>query len=111
MAFTGVLAQATVGDIATAEDWYERLFERGPDVRPMDGLIGWHIGDGNGVQVFSEPDRAGDSTIVLQVDDLDAVGRQVRDAGLTEAEPERATGSRILQMTDPDGNRVVIIGD
>lgn len=110
MTITGVLAQATVADLDIAADWYRRLFDRAPDARPMDGLLEWHLGDGFGVQVWAEPERAGRSTVVLQVDDLDAVARRLRDAGITDVVPQDATSSRILPMEDPDGNRVVLTG-
>ncbi len=54
----GVLAQATVRDFETSTAWHERLFGRPPDAQPMDGLVEWHFGDGRGIQVWCEPDRA-----------------------------------------------------
>ena len=105
-----VFAQATVSDLSVAEQWYGRLFERGPDSRPMDGLIEWHFGAGRGVQVWSEPDRAGRSTVVVQVDDIDRVATRLQGAGLAHDGPQPATSSRVLPMQDPDGNRVVVTG-
>jgi predicted enzyme related to lactoylglutathione lyase len=110
MAINGVLAQATVRDTAAAEEWYTKLFDRGPDRRPMDGLIEWHFGDAAGVQVWAEPERAGRSSLVLQVDDLDAFAARLVDAGLSAAEPRQATSSRVLPIEDPDGNRIVLTG-
>ncbi|WCO67261.1 VOC family protein [Iamia majanohamensis] len=111
MAITGVLAQATVTDLDAAEEWYTAFFDRPPDARPMDGLLEWHLGgDATGVQVWAEPDRAGRSSVVLQVDDLDAHAARLAEAGLTDATPQSATSSRILQVADPDGNRLVLTG-
>ena len=56
MQITGLLAQVAVSDLAEAEEWYGRLFDGGPDARPMDGLVEWHLGDGRGVQVWRDPD-------------------------------------------------------
>lgn len=67
-----VLAHCTVTDLDRAEDWYTRLLNREPDARPMPGLIEWHLGEGFGVQVWSEPDRAGHSSVVLDETALDA---------------------------------------
>jgi hypothetical protein len=39
-----MLAQCTVADLRAAQDWYEQLFERPPDLRPMDDLLEWHFG-------------------------------------------------------------------
>jgi hypothetical protein len=105
-----VLAQATVTDLVTAEKWYSALFGRRPDTRPMDGLIEWHLGDTCGVQVWSEPDRAGHSTVVLGESDLDGLSIRLTEAGIDHSGPEQVTASRILRLQDPDGNRVVITG-
>lgn len=39
-----MLARCTVADLRAAQDWYEQLFERPPDLRPMDDLLEWHFG-------------------------------------------------------------------
>jgi len=106
----GVLAQSTVSELARAEAWYTTLFGRSPDANPMPGLLEWRLGEGFGVQVWSEPDRAGLSTMVLAETDLDSAARRLSLEGITEAQPERATSSRTLELADPDGNRVVLVG-
>ncbi|GAA1033133.1 MULTISPECIES: VOC family protein [Amycolatopsis] len=105
-----VLAQCTVSDLARAEAWYAALFDRGPDARPMPGLLEWHLGDTFGLQVWSEPARAGQSTVVLDETDLDAAAAHATKAGATHDGPQPGGGARILPLTDPDGNRVVFIG-
>ena len=106
----GVLAQSTVSDLPRAEEWYTTLFDRAPDSRPMPGLLEWHLGDGYGVQVWSEPMRAGHSTMVLSETDLDSAARRLSRAGITDDDPRPATSSRTLELADPDGNRVVLVG-
>jgi catechol 2,3-dioxygenase-like lactoylglutathione lyase family enzyme len=110
MTISGVLAQATVNDLARSEDWYTRVLGREPDARPMAGLLEWHWGDNFGVQVWAEPQRAGRSTMVLTDSDLDALVVRLRDAGISTGGAESASSSRILQLADPDGNRVVFAG-
>ncbi|GEK78792.1 VOC family protein [Agrococcus baldri] len=105
-----VLAHCTVTDLDRAEDWYTRLFDRAPDARPMPGLIEWHLGDTFGVQVWSEPERAGHSSVVLDETDLDAAAAHASEAGIDHDGPQAGAGARILQLTDPDGNRIVITG-
>lgn len=105
-----VLAHCTVTDLNRAEYWYTRLFERAPDARPMPGLIEWHLGDTSGVQVWSEPDRAGQSSVVLDETDLDAAAARLTTAGIGHDGPQFGGGARILQLADPDGNRVVVTG-
>jgi predicted enzyme related to lactoylglutathione lyase len=77
----------------------------------MPGLLEWHLGEGYGVQVWEEPERAGRSSLVLSETDLDAAAKRLADAGITNDEPQQATSSRILPLTDPDGNRVVLVGE
>ena len=107
---TRVLAQSTVSDLATGEDWYTRLFDRGPDARPMAGLLEWHLGDSFGVQVFEEAGRAGHSSTVLDESDLDALATRLTEAGIEHDGVQQVTSSRALMLTDPDGNRVVFTG-
>ena len=110
MTITRVLAQSTVSDLAMAEAWYTRVFGREPDVRPMPGLLEWHLGETFGVQVWSESDRAGHSSMVLDVSDVDAMSARLNEVGIANDGPQTATTSRIVALTDPDGNRLVFTG-
>ncbi len=110
MTFQHVLAQATVTNLGAAETWWSTLFDAGPDARPMPGLLEWRLADGCGVQVWAEPGRAGRSTVVLGVDDLDALTARLMTAGIAHDGPQPASSTRILPLIDPDGNRVVMTG-
>lgn len=107
---THVLAQSTVSDLGRAEDWYTALFGRGPDARPMEGLLEWYLTESFGVQVWDEPERAGRSSMVLAVSDLDADAASLARAGLTLDGPQQVSAGRVLVLLDPDGNRVVLTG-
>jgi predicted enzyme related to lactoylglutathione lyase len=111
MALNRILAQSTVSDLTAAERWYTALFGRGPDSRPMVGLLEWHVGETAGLQVWSEPGRAGRSTVVIGTDDVDVVVAALDAAGIGHEGLQPGGGGRILQLTDPDANRVVITGD
>lgn len=105
---TRLLGNHCVSDLEAAERWYTTLVGRGPDARPMAGLLEWHLSDTTGLQVWLEPERAGGGGSVIQVMDLDAAAATLAQAGLTTDGPEQATSSRILRLSDPDGNRVVL---
>ncbi|SFO95970.1 VOC family protein [Amycolatopsis rubida] len=105
-----VLAQCTVSDLPRAEKWYTVLFGRRPDARPMPGLLEWHLDDAFGLQVWSEPERAGRSTVVFEETDLDAAAAKAAKAGIAHDGPLPGGGARILPLADPDGNRVVFSG-
>lgn len=111
MTFRKLLAQAVVGDLEVAERWYGVLFDGGPQSRPMDGLLEWHLGDSFGVQVWRDPARAGRSAMVVEESDLDALAARLSAAGLEHGGPEPGGGARVLVLTDPDGNQVVLTGE
>ena len=110
MPFTHVMAGALVSDLAAAEEWYAVLFDRPPWTRPMDGLLEWYLPGGSGVQVYRNPTLAGHGSLVLRVDDLDAEAARLRTATLVDGEVEGGGGGRILRLSDPDGNSVVLVG-
>ncbi|GAB7191973.1 hypothetical protein NUM3379_26810 [Kineococcus sp. NUM-3379] len=110
MTFTHVLAGSLVSDLTTAESWYSTLFDRGADTRPMSGLLEWYLPDGSGVQVFHDPRRAGRCSLVLRVDDLDATAERLTRASVRHPGPQSGGGARILELSDPDGNSVVLTG-
>ncbi|MEO6957583.1 MAG: VOC family protein [Antricoccus sp.] len=105
-----ILANCTVTDLPRAEHWYSQVFDCQPDARPMPGLIEWHLGESFGVQVWSDPDRAGKCTVVLEETDLDHATARLTAVGISHDGPVSGGGARILQLTDPDGNRVVLAG-
>ena len=110
MSFHAVLAQAAVADLPAAERWYASLLEGGPQARPMEGLLEWHLGEGFGVQVWLDPERAGRSAMVLRESDLDALAARLTAAGIAPDGPQPGGGARLLPLTDPDGNQVVVTG-
>lgn len=106
-----MLAQCTVADLTRAQDWYEQLFERGPDLRPMDGLIEWHFGRISGLQVWHEPDRAGNSTVVLEIPGIGDELRRLDRLGVARDGIVHTPRFQVVTLYDPDGNRVVLTGD
>jgi hypothetical protein len=48
--------------------------------------------------------------MVLEETDLDQLASHLDDAGLDRTAIEKVTASRLLQLEDPDGNRIVITG-
>lgn len=105
---THLMGNQAVADLEAAERWYTTLFDRGPDARPMEGLLEWHLGEAHGLQVFRDPARAGGSGVVIRVADLDGAADALATAGLGHDGVEGATHQRILRLADPDGNVVVL---
>lgn len=110
MAASRLLAQMTVADIERATAWYSIVFDREPDAKPMDGLIEWHLAPTFGVQVWADPDRAGHSSMVIDVSDLDTLATRLTEHEITHSGIQDVTESRILQVADPEGNRILFTG-
>jgi hypothetical protein len=110
MTFQRLFAQSVVRDSEVAERWYASVFGSPPHARPMDGLLEWQLGDSFGVQVWQDPERAGRSSMVLDGADLDELAARLTAAGVEHDGPRPATASRLLVLSDPDGNQVVVTG-
>ena len=109
MTFTRIFAEMTVADLDAASAWYELLLGRGPDDRPMDGLLEWQVTGSGWLQVFVDPERAGRSTMTLGVADLDEFADALAARGL-ELTSRMATsrGQRLGSLADPAGNLVTV---
>lgn len=98
-------------DIAAGAAWYERLFGRPPDNRPMDGLVEWQLTDNGWLQVTEDADRAGTALLNLAVDDIKAHMGGVRSRGFDPGEVQTVTkGVQLSAIDDPDGNTITFIG-
>lgn len=110
MTFTHVLAVAPVTAIEPAVEWYERLFGRPADTRPMDGLADWHVSPYAWLQVFESPEHAGRTLVNLVVEDLERALSDLAGRGITAGETRPGSrGVRFAAVHDPDGNRVTLI--
>ena len=108
MTITNALAGIAVEDIGEAIDFYERLFGRMPDARPINDVAEWKTPGGGWIQVFTDADRAGASALTLVVDDIaEELGR----LGLHGIVPvAKAFGDffKTAKFRDPDGNQIVL---
>ncbi|MCM3886867.1 VOC family protein [Frankia sp. R82] len=110
MTVTKVLSVVPVADFDSAADWYERLFGRSADARPMPGLADWHITDDAWVQVFRDVQRSGQSALNLAVDDLQCEAATLAGRGITLGEVTTTTkGARLASVDDPFGNTITLI--
>jgi predicted enzyme related to lactoylglutathione lyase len=111
MPISAVLAVIPVAGIDSACSWYETFFGRPADQRPMDSLAEWHLSDLGWVQVFHDPDRAGQTTVNFIVDDLDKHLADLASKGIAAGETLTVSKGRqrLASITDPDGNVVSLI--
>ena len=106
-----VLAGVAVDDVEAARPWYERLFGRPPDARPMDGLAEWHVESGGVVQLVSNAERAGRSMLTLDFEDLGPERAAIAARGLEIGPLDDTTSDKVLiaQARDPEGNAITLV--
>jgi hypothetical protein len=80
-----VLAVVPVSDLERADAWYEALFGRPADNRPMPSLAEWQVTSAGWVQVTLDTDRAGSGLLNFVVHDLAPLGKGSRPAAWTPA--------------------------
>lgn len=66
MILSKIYANLSCSDLSGSVAWYEKLFGRAPDARPMNGLAEWHHGDSAGLQLFENTADAGRGTLTLK---------------------------------------------
>lgn len=105
---THVFAGIPVRNLATAADWYERLFGRPPDMRPAEHEVVWRLTDTGLVYVVVDPARAGHGLITLIVDDLDPLLAALEQRAIAAEAMEHLDTARKVTVIDPDGNRIAL---
>ena len=108
MTITNALAGIAVEDLGEALDFYERLFGRMPDARPMSDVAEWKLSGGGWVQVVTDADRAGASLLTLVVDDLAEELGRLGLHGLMPVAKSMGDFFKTAKFRDPDGNQIVL---
>ena len=105
MQFSNALASLAVDDLAAATEWYEKLL--GSGTRPMPEVVEWQFPSGGGLQVYAAPDRSGQGSCTIVVDDVDEIAEHVRSLGLAD-DPQPRHDDRVdtLMIKDPAGNSI-----
>ncbi|MEP6606106.1 MAG: VOC family protein [Nitrosospira sp.] len=105
MLIKNALASVAVNDLNLAIKWYEELFGKPADSRPMPELAEWKFERGGWLQVYQLPERAGCGSFTLAVSSMDELVAGLKKLGITE---ESSSGEKvkILMITDPDGNHI-----
>jgi hypothetical protein len=73
----------------------------------MPEVLEWQFEGGGGLQVYAGPERAGNGSCTLIVDDIDEVANQLRSSGIAkDAEPSRNERVDTIMIKDLDGNSI-----
>lgn len=102
-----ILGQVNCSDLKESTRWYEALFGRPPDARPMDGLVEWHHGAG-GLQLYRNATNAGRSALTLIVSDVERASSGLKAADLPIGKLEAGDHASFMRLGDPDENLVVL---
>lgn len=108
-ALTSVVSVLSVRDHAAATAWYRSWIGREADVVPVEGVAEWQLTAGGWIQVALDPERAGGSTVVVGVLDVVAQRQVCVDAGITVGDVLDYGVVKLVEVADPDGNKVVFV--
>jgi glyoxylase I family protein len=107
MTVKNVLAGIAVTNLDEAEVWYDTLFNRAPDTRPMDELVEWQFSGGGWLQLFVSQERAGKSSITLVVEDFQGHLENLNKLGIKILAVTQGDKVKTCIVQDPDGNQIV----
>ena len=105
MTITNAFAGLAVQDLERSTAWYETLLGKGR--RPMPEIVEWQFAGGGGLQLYRGPERAGQGSCTMIVDDIDEVAERLRSSGLAaDAQPVHHDAVDTVMVKDPDGNSI-----
>lgn len=109
MEVINVLAGVAVKDLDKTGPWYEKLFGRPPDTRPMEGLLEWEFEKGGWLQVFEVKSGAARSFVTLVENSVDGRIEDLRAKVIEIVSSSGSDGDAVKTaiIKDPDGNQIV----
>lgn len=109
MSIRNAIASLAVGDLRSAMQWYERLFGRAADSRPMPQVAEWKFAGGGWLQVYQLEERAGSGSCTLSVSNLDEQIADLERCGIAPGLPMVSETAKIVMIKDPDGNSIALV--
>jgi predicted enzyme related to lactoylglutathione lyase len=106
MTIRNAIASVPVKDLKAASQWYERLFGRAADSKPMSEVAEWKFEGGGWLQVYQLPERAGKGSVTLAVNDLEEQLGDLKQCGISAPPPMRNDKVTVVMIKDPDGNSI-----
>jgi predicted enzyme related to lactoylglutathione lyase len=82
MTIKNAFASVAVKDLKAAGQWYEKLFGRPADSKPMSEVAEWKFPGGGWLQVYALPERAGGCSFTLAVSNLDDEHSKLKKLGI-----------------------------
>lgn len=109
---SSVIAVVPVKDQDKAIEWYKKLLGRNADIVPMDGVAEWQLAENAWLQVTMDPERAGSTTVIIGVNDIDEQHSACAEANVALGEVIEYPGIiKMADAIDPDGNKITFVQD
>lgn len=108
MSIRNAIASVAVNDLNSASQWYERLFGRPADSKPMSEVAEWKFERGGWLQVYQLPERAGKGSVTLAVSDLEQQISVLKQGGIDPGQPMQSDKVKVFMIKDPDGNSIAL---
>ena len=106
MKIENAIASVAVKNLKAASTWYEKLFGRPADSRPMPEVAEWKFERGGWLQVYELAERAGAGSCTLAVNDVAGVIAHLQGLGIDTSEANSGAKVKTVMITDPDGNHL-----
>jgi predicted enzyme related to lactoylglutathione lyase len=106
MPIQNALASVAVKDLELSVKWYEKLFGRPADSRPMPELAEWKFERGGWLQVYRLPERAGLGSFTLAISSMEQQMAHMEKVGIRTGPVASSAMLKTLMITDPDGNHI-----
>ena len=105
-----LVAVVPVKDHRKAVGWYTKLLGRDADLVPTDDVAEWQLAENAWLQVGAAPERAGYTTVIIGVSDIDVQRSFCEKVGVALGEVvEIPEVIKMAETVDPEGNKVVFV--
>lgn len=107
-----IISVIPVKDHAASVVWYAKLLARAPDIVPVEEVAEWQLADNAWIQVGSDAERAGGTTVIIGVENINIQCDFCASVDIPFGEIIEYPGLiRMSEVIDPDGNKVVFVQD
>lgn len=111
-AITAVIPVMPVKDFEMALAWYTKLLGRAPDLMPMEGVAEWQLADSAFVQLSQDEQRAGATSLVIAVENVDTQRDTLVAEGFSVSDIEEYPDVvKLMVLPDPEGNEITFVQD
>lgn len=104
-----VFIGVTVSELAVSERWYQRFFDRAPDVLVSVDEVMWQLNEQSWLFIVQDESAERSANLVLAADDLTRALEDLARRGIEPRELEVIEGAgRKAYFRDPDDNELVL---